>query len=520
MNKKCLMAGIMLAGVFSASLVAGAAENGGFQAGETTVGEKTMQYQLFDPSENGYEEEAYPLVLFLHGEDAVGTDNEMQLTADVGANFWIDPVRQDVNPSYVLAPQCQDEDWTDDTDVVKQMLDDVVAEAKVDTDRIYVVGLSSGATEAWKLLLDYPDIFAGALPICGQVPAEYYDMEGAFEALANMPVWAFHAKDDDVVPEAETAKAIQALKDAGSNCAKYEDFTPGSVTPSHAVWEPAFLGVGTAYNWLMMQTRERNALDPSMQFASKKMSDQITRVNDYELGNIWVIDDGGDQVMMIDTAMGGYGEADLYAYLKENVFSNPDAEITVAFTHNHGDHTYGLPSLLASGKVKKIYINANDLPGLQRQMDGYGYDLSDLVETIKEGDTITAGDISLDVIDTPDHSEGSVCFFMDNIMFSGDSIGSGYLWLPYTYIDHFVPIAQHVVDEMEARGADTICSGHFENYETFHLQYAKDILACAQGIVSESIPWCIYTRQVGPYATVGSGNIYFNIRQVHTPAEQ
>lgn len=259
----------------------------------------------------------------------------MQLTADVGANFWIDPVRQDVNPSYVLAPQCQDEDWTDDTDVVKQMLDDVVAEAKVDTDRIYVVGLSSGATEAWKLLLDYPDIFAGALPICGQVPAEYYDMEGAFETLA------------------------------GSNCAKYEDFTPGSVTPSHAVWEPAFLGVGTAYNWLMMQTRERNALDPSMQFASKKMSDQITRVNDYELGNIWVIDDGGDQVMMIDTAMGGYGEADLYAYLKENVFSNPDAEITVAFTHNHGDHTYGLPSLLASGKVKKIYINANDLPGLQ-----------------------------------------------------------------------------------------------------------------------------------------------------------
>ena len=74
------------------SLTVGATESDAddlsvFESGETVVDDKTMEYRLYDPSDNGYEAESYPLVLFLHGEDAVGDDNEAQLTANRGATL-------------------------------------------------------------------------------------------------------------------------------------------------------------------------------------------------------------------------------------------------------------------------------------------------------------------------------------------------------------------------------------------------------------------------------------------------
>jgi glyoxylase-like metal-dependent hydrolase (beta-lactamase superfamily II)/poly(3-hydroxybutyrate) depolymerase len=493
-----------------------------FDYGEATVGEDSIQYRLYDPSENGYTEDSYPLVLFLHGEDATGDDNEAQLTEDVGASFWADSIRQNANPSYVLAPQNTEDDWTSEetTALVKQALDDVIANGNVDENRIYVVGLSSGATESWKLLLEYPEVFAAAIPCAGEVPEEYYEQDDAFAALANTPIWIFHASDDDVVPEAETEKAIQALKDAGNNAIQYDEFSPGSVTPAHEVWTPAFIGAGTSYNWLFEQSLERTengTIDPSMTFSSEKFSDVLTRVNDYYLGNIWVID-GGDQAAVIDTGMGGFGQADLYEYIRDNVLSNKDATIDVFITHQHGDHTLGLPSIIASGKLGNIYIGAQDVEGVESTMSSFGYDISEYVQAVAEGDVITVGDQSFEILDTPAHTVGSLCIFWDDAVFTGDSIGSGYLWM-FSYVDEVIPSAQHLVDEMEARGINKIYTGHFENYETFTVDYAKDILACAQGICDGTIPYGIYTRRVGAVATVNSGSIYFDLDMINTPEE-
>lgn len=505
--------------LMGAAALCAQAEGTGFTTGQ----EGELRYRLYAPAEKGTEEDTYPLVLFLHGENAAGTDNEAQLTADVGAQFWADELRQEKHPSYVLAPQCEDAAWEDKTELVMQMLQKVTAEEAVDESRIYIVGLSSGGTGTWKLLLDHPDVFAAAITICGQVPAEYYEKEGAFDVLKNMPVWGFHAADDDVVPEEESAKAFQALKEAGSNCAKYDRFNPGSVSPAHAAWQPALTGAGTAYNWLMTQSRERtqeNTLDPSMLFSKEVFSDRLTRVNDYKLDNIWVLDDGGDEVFLIDTAMGGYGQADLYAYLKEHVLKNPDATISVAMTHSHGDHALGIPSLAESGKLNKLYIHENDRETLLAITNSFGYDLEDITVNIKDGDTITAGGMTLEVVDTPAHTPGSVCFIWDgqDVVFTGDAIGSGYLWM-FSYVDEVIPSARHLIDVMEERGLNHIYSGHFENYDTFTIDYAKDILAAAEGICAGKIPYRIYTRMPGAVASVGSGNIYFSLEKINTPKQ-
>ncbi|MCI7813194.1 MAG: MBL fold metallo-hydrolase, partial [Robinsoniella sp.] len=386
-----------------------------FESGEVSIDDKSMSYRLYDPSENGYDAESYPLVLFLHGEDGVGTDNEAQLTANEGATLWVDLADQ--NPAYVLAPQCQEEDWTGDDTIalVKQALDEVIAGNKVDTDRIYVQGMSMGGTGTWKMLLEYPDVFAAAIPICGQVPEEYYENPDAFKALANMPIWAFHTADDDVIPAEETAKAVQALKDAGSNCIKYEEYSAGSITPPHEIWNRVY-EIGTPYNWLMIQSRARtndNTLDPSMLFSKKVISDTITRVCDYELGQIYVIENEGG-VLLIDTGMGGFGAADLYTYIHDEVLKNKDAEFDLILTHNHVDHVLGIPSLFNSGKLKHVYLHEADKDGLITWMDKMSVDLGDSVGFIEEGDVITVGDETLDVVEVPGHTPGSIVFFYND----------------------------------------------------------------------------------------------------------
>ena len=487
-----------------------------FESGTAEVDGDTMQYRLYDPQENGYEEESYPLVLFLHGEDGVGTDNEKQLTANAGATVFVEMA--DSNPAYVLAPQIDEEDWTTDENMalVMQAVEDVMNTYKIDEDRIYVEGMSMGGTGTWKMLLDHPDLFAAGMPICGQVPAEYYENEDAWKALANMPVWAFHAADDDVIPEEETAKAVQALKDAGNNCTQYEVWTAGSITPAHEIWNRVYQ-IGTPYNWLMMQNRERtqdNTLDASMLFSKKVINDHITRVCDFWLGQVYVIQDEGE-VLIIDTAMGGFGQADLYAYIRDEVLEDKDAEFDVILTHSHGDHTLGLPSLEKSGKLRNVYIGEGDVDAVLDTMAGFDVDITDKVIVAKEGDVIKVGskELQVEVVSVPAHTVGSIVMFMDSdkYVFTGDAIGSGDLWLLGVYsVKDCIPGLQHFVDELDARGDDyEILTGHAENKVPFTAQYAHDILDCAKGIVDGSIEYGIYTRREGAYATYGSGNIFF-----------
>lgn len=498
----------------------------GFGEGEASIGSNTMQYRLYDPSAHGYEAESYPLVLFLHGEDGKGTDNVKQLTANEGAMLWV--AMADENPAYVLAPQINTDDWTTDenTALVKKALDDVMKNPKVDTDRIYVQGMSMGGTGTWKMLLEYPDIFAGGMPICGKVLENYYagisetdPAENPFTALANMPIWAFHTADDQTISADETARAVDALKAAGSKCVKYEEFSAGSTVPdAHAVWKRVY-EIGTPYNWLMMQSRartENNTKDPSMLFSKKVISDTITRVCDYELGQVFVVEDK-NEVLIIDSAMGGFGAADLYAYIRDEVLVNKDAEFDVVLTHNHVDHILGLPSLANSGKLKKIYVHEKDREGLMSWLQRFNVDESYLAD-IKEGDTLSVGGKHLEVVETPAHTKGSICLFYDNYLFTGDAIGSGDLWLLGEYaVKDCIPGIQHLVDEIEKRGKNfELLTGHAENKYTYSNQYAKDILACVKGIVDGSIDFTIYTRRVGDYATYGSGNTFFQKSQINT----
>ena len=179
------------------------------QAFEKTI-TKTLscKYLLFLPEGYGQKKQRWPMILFLHGAGERG-DN-LKLVKKHGPPKIVE--KQKDFPFIVVSPQCPAEDWwTDKTEVLINLLDDIISRYDVDTDRVYLTGLSMGGYGTWTLAAAYPDRFAAIAPICGGGKA--------FMAyrLKDVPVWAFHGAKDNVVPVKESEELVNAIKARGGD---------------------------------------------------------------------------------------------------------------------------------------------------------------------------------------------------------------------------------------------------------------------------------------------------------------
>jgi predicted peptidase len=200
----------------------------------------------------------YPLVVFLHGAGERGTDNELQLLY-LPKLMAADAMREKF-PCYFLAPQCRvgkqwvdvpwgdkkstpmSEEATDQLKTVVQMIDLTLKESPIDTDRIYLTGLSMGGYGAWELAARQPKRFAALAPICG----------GGDENQASklkMPVWAFHGDNDGAVPVQRSQSMIAAIKKHGSKTVRYSEL-PGV---GHNSWNTAYADKSGLMEWMFEQ---------------------------------------------------------------------------------------------------------------------------------------------------------------------------------------------------------------------------------------------------------------------------
>jgi len=205
----------------------------------------TLPYRFFEPKVE--KDRKYPLVLFLHGAGERGSGNDVQLLANKGAVVWAE---QTQHPAYVLAPQAPaGSDWTraDVYASLLQLLAEVQAKHPIDPDRIYVNGISLGAFGTWNLIQHRPNLFAAAISISGAG-----DVSGA-AAIKHIPLWVFHAEDDDIVPVAGSRNMVEALRAVGSDV-RYTEYPAGTVIPSHASWAPAYENEETI-RWLFDQRK-------------------------------------------------------------------------------------------------------------------------------------------------------------------------------------------------------------------------------------------------------------------------
>lgn len=148
----------------------------------------------------------WPLIIYLHGGSARGTDTIKLYTYGIPDQIW----RGREFPFVIVAPQCPvHHRWSTDN-WFENFYEDIITKYRVDTNRVYLTGLSLGGAGTWYLAIKYPEIFAAIAPVNGFTShIEYLDKN--VENLVDMPIWAFHGKKDNVVQFEETERVIRRL---------------------------------------------------------------------------------------------------------------------------------------------------------------------------------------------------------------------------------------------------------------------------------------------------------------------
>ena len=119
--------------------------------------------------------------------------------------------------------------------------------------------------------------------------------------------------------------------------------------------------------------------------------------------------------------------------------------VCIMLTHAHFDHIYGMSALAKEYEIP-VYAHIDELYTLEKTnpevCKAYGLPLPDtfpMIKTISEAkfnskfypvtksDTIEVGDLCFEVIETPGHSRGGLCFFerTERVLFSGDTLFAG-----------------------------------------------------------------------------------------------
>ena len=188
----------------------------------------TLGYAHYEPEHT--ENEKLPLVIWLHGAGEGGTDPIIAAIGNKVVNF-LNPEMQAFfgGRAALLCPQTPTMWMNDGTgqytkdgssmyvDALDALIDAYLdARDWIDRDRVYIGGCSNGGFMTMRMVVDYPEFFAGAYPVC---EALYDDTisDQDIENIKNVPIWFTHAKNDRIVnPEETVVPTYKRLVAAGA----------------------------------------------------------------------------------------------------------------------------------------------------------------------------------------------------------------------------------------------------------------------------------------------------------------
>lgn len=136
-----------------------------------------------------------------------------------------------------------------------------------------------------------------------------------------------------------------------------------------------------------------------------------------------VIDEETKDAIIIDLG-GGYNK--ILDYIKTQ---GADLKFILC-THGHFDHVMGISEMQAEGKDYPVYINKKDyslmlkINDMLKMFSGldYNYQPPKISDFIDENSKLKLGNKDIKIIETPGHTQGGVCFLIENYLFSGDSL--------------------------------------------------------------------------------------------------
>ncbi|MBK8807819.1 MAG: cellulase family glycosylhydrolase [Bacteroidales bacterium] len=211
---------------------------------------KRINYGFYIP-ENFDQRRLYPLVMYLHGFGSVDP---------VYLGIYDQNV-QNANPCFVYTPRTNayvdaQGKWFDTwsgwwTSLTEQMtstleqMDILIEKYPIDTNRIYVYGISMGGEGVFELLDKRPTTFAAAISICGG------GRDSWAPNIAKTPFWMFHGGKDDINPPSITEGVYNKLVSMGAKKMRYTNYPD----MGHEIWntaqnEPSF------YDWMFSFSKD------------------------------------------------------------------------------------------------------------------------------------------------------------------------------------------------------------------------------------------------------------------------
>lgn len=182
-----------------------------------------------------------PLVIQLHGAGERGEGGEDLDLVEV----WGFPgmAKTGEYPCMFVFPQCpKDTFWAARVESILKFIDQLVEHYDIDTDRIYLTGLSMGGYGTWYTAMAAPDRFAAIAPVCGGGMAWNAD-------VLTMPVWAFHGAEDKSVSVFSSDEMVERMQNCGLNV-RYTRLEG----VGHNVWLNAYND--ELLNWLLSHKKE------------------------------------------------------------------------------------------------------------------------------------------------------------------------------------------------------------------------------------------------------------------------
>jgi predicted esterase len=189
----------------------------------------------------------WPVIIFLHGGSSRGNDLKR-----VKANGIPDRLERGKEiPFIVIAPQCPiDKRWETD-EWFDIFYDEITTRYRIDTNRVYLTGLSLGGSGTWYLAMKHPSTFAAVAPISGKTSHIQFMLDSACR-LTGVPIWVFHGADDEIVDVKETHQIAARLDECKVNYSI-------SIFDGHRHWQTAWevYAEDRIYSWFLEFRRRR-----------------------------------------------------------------------------------------------------------------------------------------------------------------------------------------------------------------------------------------------------------------------
>lgn len=181
-----------------------------------------------------------PLIVFLHGKSLSG--DSLEKLYQYGAIAAIKKGKK--IPAIVLAPQCPEgEGWNPPK--IYRLIQRIKKTYTIDSNRIYITGMSMGGYGTFRFVAKYPDIVAAAAPLCGGGEIN------TGPSLSKVPLWIMHGARDTEVPIIQSKKMVKAISLCDSTKCLFTVFPKlghGELTQCYEMDE--------LYTWLLSHKKE------------------------------------------------------------------------------------------------------------------------------------------------------------------------------------------------------------------------------------------------------------------------